>query len=299
MGARSNPCPICASSSAGTVHASTIPEGDDDPAPYFGSFRAKTGYYAIVRCSGCGLVRMDPRDDDETLARAYGSLPADAAGVLDEATRRIAASQARYVARLVPAPARLVDVGSGAGAFLDVASAGGYQVTGIEPAEACVARIAERLPHVRMVCGWIERASLEAGSADAVTLWDVLEHLGDPRAAVGTLASWVAPRGWLFLQVPNGASLAARVLGPRWPLYLREHLWYFDARSLRRLLDEAGFEVIDVSPCLRWFPLGHLAERFAQLGVGASLAPRARALASRLVLAGPAGEMRIAARKRR
>ncbi len=295
MGVFHAPCAVCGGEAFRELYPGTISDPERSPEAYFGSFRTQTGYYPIMSCERCGLRQMRPRDDDATLGRAYGALPGDVDHQLDVAARRLATSQTALVMRHRAAPARLLDVGAGAGCFLEAAAARGYEAGGLEPSAECVRLVRERVPSARMVHGSIESADIAPGSYDIVTLWDVLEHLTEPRATVRRLAAWLAPDGLLALQVPDGDSLPARLLGASWPLLLREHLTYFDAATMTRLLETEGYRVVSIRPCLRYFPLAHLAARLRQAGVPVG---RWGDALGRRVIAAPAGEMRVVAWKR-
>jgi SAM-dependent methyltransferase len=287
----SPPCPLCNGGSFRLVYPGTIPE-TSEPGPYFGSFRTLNGYFPIVRCEACTLLQTRPRDDAETLAAAYANLPADDALELHDASMRMAEDQARAVLRHVPSRARVLDVGGGAGAFVEAIRRKDCRPSVLEPSAASVRLVRSRVPDVEAIEATIEDARIAPESYDAITLWDVIEHLIDPRAVVSTLRSWLVRGGHLFLQLPDSRSLVAKILGKRWPLLLREHLTYFDSMTVRRLLDEAGFDVLSVRPSLRFFPVGHLVRR-----LGLSRDGKASMLATRVVAA-PAGEMRVVARSR-
>jgi SAM-dependent methyltransferase len=274
------------------LHPGTI-DNHEGVEGYFGSSRVRTGYFPIVRCLGCGLVQMRPHDDDQALSRAYAGLATDATYALGTAAQRLARAQVELVARHRPPPARVLDVGSGGGAFLGAALEKGFNASGLEPSSECIRVVTERLPAVRIAQGMVESADIAAGSYDVVTLWDVLEHLADPRAIVQRIASWLVPGGLLLVQLPDADSLPAKLLGPHWPLLLREHLSYFNEATITRLLEEAGYRVVSVRPCLRYFPLAHLAGRLGQLGLPVT---SVSAVLGRLVVAAPAGEMRVVAK---
>src|SRR5690349_13476909 len=80
--------------------------------------------------------------------------------------------------RAVPPPARLLDAGAGRGRFVLAAARAGYAASGIEPSARGADAAAARGAAVRRVT--IERAGVEPGSLDVVTLWHVLEHVEDP-----------------------------------------------------------------------------------------------------------------------
>src|SRR5690606_2132738 len=88
---------------------------------------------------------------------------------------------------------------------------------------------------------------------DAITMADVLEHTRDPRRFLEHARGTLGPGGALFVAVPNhrwplfrAADLLVRlpVVGPlAQRLYVPNHYYYFTPATLRRLVEEVGFEV--------------------------------------------------------
>ncbi len=146
------------------------------------------------------------------------------------------------LARAVPPPARLLDVGAGRGRFALAAQRAGYDALGVEPSLRGVeAAAAIGAPVMRAT---IEAAEIEAGSTDLVSLWHVLEHLDEPGDAVQRIAGWLRPGGWLLVGVPNLASVQARVGAQRWyHLDVPRHRVHFTPAGLAALLEAHGFAV--------------------------------------------------------
>jgi predicted SAM-dependent methyltransferase len=71
-----------------------------------------------------------------------------------------------------------------------------------------------------------EAADLGDQKFDAITVWDVMEHVVDPTKIMKTCRELLKPGGCLFVNVPDLDSLQAILLGKRWPLLLPEHLTY-------------------------------------------------------------------------
>jgi SAM-dependent methyltransferase len=79
-------------------------------------------------------------------------------------------------------------------------------------------------------------------SFDAVVMLDTIEHLFDPRAALMSSARALVPGGVLLVGTPNFRALSRRLLGASWAvLSPLEHLYYFDERTLGRLVESCGF----------------------------------------------------------
>lgn len=136
---------------------------------------------------------------------------------------------------LAPPPARLLDAGAGRGRFLAAARAAGYDAFGLEPSARGVD--AARMIGAPVLRAGIEDAVVEASSLDVVTLWHVLEHLGDPGAALERIHGWLRPAGALLVGVPNLGSLQARLAGERWyHLDVPRHRVHFTPRGLHELL---------------------------------------------------------------
>jgi SAM-dependent methyltransferase len=291
------PCPVCDGARFEPVYAGTIEDADADPDRYFSSSRAVAGHLPIVRCARCGLWLTSPRDDDATLAHVYASLVDPAYEAEDDNRSRMAREHLAFVERHRAAPGRLLDVGCATGALVRAARSAGWQATGLDASAWSIARARERCLEAEFVCGLVEDVSFPAARFDVITLWDALEHLPAPRATLARVREWLAPGGWLFLNVPNRASATSRLLGRHWVLLLREHLWYFAPDTLAALLDRVGFRCVETRPNRVRFSLHNVAVRLEQMpsmrGLGRALAavPFARHVALRF----PIGELNVAA----
>ena len=240
----SAPCAVCDGSRFALVYRGTIPDAGADPRSYFSSSRARVGHHPVVRCLECGLRMANPRDDDRTIAEAYADLRDDTYD-LDEAPRRRTAQRLLgLMERHQSRAGRVLDIGCATGIFLEVARQAGWQATGVEASAWAVAQAERRTPGARVLHGRVEDVNLAPASFDAVVLWDVLEHVRSPCEALARARTWLDPAGRLYLKVPDSGSLVARAMGRHWVLLLREHLWYFDAETVARLLRRTGFDLV-------------------------------------------------------
>jgi SAM-dependent methyltransferase len=207
--------------------------------------------YAIARCVRCGLVYANPRAPLGKILYRYSSnyfwneyLPS--LGVvngefdLDYFDLRYSA-MLTMIADEVGHRGRLLEVGCGAGFFLKAAERAGWQVEGIELSEDASQFAIERL-HLPIRRDRAEEAPIEPGTFDVAAMFDVIEHLFEPRAVLTAIARALKPGGLLVITTPNIDAASRRVLGRNWAvLSPLEHVYYFSERTLKRLLESTGF----------------------------------------------------------
>jgi SAM-dependent methyltransferase len=224
----------------------------------------------VQQCRACGLAWWEPPRGDfapEALYDAgYFEDPAALRGYDDYAGLEPALRHgfARRIARLGPPPrpgARLLDVGAAFGFAVAEARRAGWRACGIEIGEAA-ARRARAAASGCVARAHALRAPFPDACFDAITLWDVLEHLRDPHAAMAELARLLAPGGILALSTGDVGSLLARVSGARWHLYtLPEHLFFFSRPSLRRLVEAHGLSLRSLRAEGSFYSASYLIER--------------------------------------
>ena len=94
----------------------------------------------------------------------------------------------------------------------------------------------------------LEDCGFEPGSFDAVSLFDVLEHLIDPAATLRACARLLRPGGIVFLYVPNYDSASRLLMGQAahfiWPTH---HLNYYTPATARDLLARHGLDAAYVA----------------------------------------------------
>jgi 2-polyprenyl-3-methyl-5-hydroxy-6-metoxy-1,4-benzoquinol methylase len=206
--------------------------------------------YSMLSCEACGF-RMEhplPRpEDDEQL---YGDEFYEERGLeigLDAQNpimRGLLDERVRLLTDLNGGPGSVLDIGAGTGLFVEASTRAGWRASGIETSDSAV-RIAARLGTASVKHGRLEDVSVQ-DRYDAVTLWDVLEHMPDPRAALLTIRELLREKGLVAISLPNVAGMKARALGVRWRYYRREfgHISHFSPATLVMLLAQAGFTTV-------------------------------------------------------
>ncbi len=244
-------CPLCGSSTA-----SVFLRGPD-------YFMHIPGTYQLVRCQECTLLFQNPRPPLHAIERYYpdhyGSYSSAQSGVVRQPwllrmlIERAQGRRTRIIDHAVAAPAdgsprRLLDVGCASGLFLEMMQRrAGWQVEGVELNQAAAQATSARLG-VPVFAGPVEHANFPSASFDAVTMWDVLEHLHDPLPLLREVRRILRPAGVLFVRVPNAASYIARLCGRYWSGYdLPRHMTLLSPQTLPLLLERAGFGAPELS----------------------------------------------------
>ena len=70
-----------------------------------------------------------------------------------------------------------------------------------------------------------------------------------------------------MLVTPSLDSWSAKMLGNRWMEYKTEHLFYFNERSLRRLLEAVGFKPVAFRPNTKILSLDYINHHFQRFRV--------------------------------
>lgn len=226
--------------------------------------------YRVVDCPSCSLRFLSPRLLEEEAGRLYGETSYWEEGGLGRGYASYAVLEPLLVKtfvrrlRLLPKPspgARLLDVGCGPGAGLTAAASLGYEAWGLDPSPSGVAAARDRFGDRIRLGSLSDR--LSEGSFDVVTLFDVVEHLYDPRRLARDLDAHLAPGGRVLIATPNCESLLARLSGRRWVSYkIPEHVVFYSPRTLRAALHPL-FELERIRPCGQVASLDFLLERSA------------------------------------
>lgn len=238
----------------------------------FTPFRAQAGF-VIVACAGCGLRFLDPQPDAATLDALYAETYYHSEDPLARGYARYTAEAANWRAtfrerlRYLPAPpARVLDVGAAAGFFVEQARLAGYDARGVEPSRWASAYARDEL-HQPVDTGTLEAMAYPDASFEIVTMWEVIEHLPDPRAFLQEVHRVLAPGGTLAFSTPDAGAPVSKLSGTRWLGWQKvpEHLWFFDRPALERMLAETGFAVKEARYVSLTVTLGFALERLGSL----------------------------------
>jgi 2-polyprenyl-3-methyl-5-hydroxy-6-metoxy-1,4-benzoquinol methylase len=145
----------------------------------------------------------------------------------------------------LPTAIRVLDVGCSRGSFLAAGARLGFHMEGVEPAENIAA--AARAGGLKVHTGLLGDIGFAAASFDAVTLFEVIEHLKEPLTLLRECRRVLKPGGLLVLSTGNTASWTVAAMRERWDYFHIAkdggHISFYNPRSVALLASRSGFAV--------------------------------------------------------
>jgi 2-polyprenyl-3-methyl-5-hydroxy-6-metoxy-1,4-benzoquinol methylase len=213
----------------------------------------------LVRCTECGHFRsIHDMDMSQLYSGAYVSSTYGEDG-LKRAFDRIIGLDPRKsdnvgrVARVLAFAAThlqiserkpsILDVGSGLCVFLHRLKAiADWNCTALDPDPRAVQH-ARTVAGVNGLCADFNRDP-HLGTYDVISFNKVLEHVLDPVAMLARSVEYVAPGGFVYVELPDGEAAAEESLVRE--EFFVDHHHVFSPMSLRLLAERAGFEVLEL-----------------------------------------------------
>jgi 2-polyprenyl-6-hydroxyphenyl methylase / 3-demethylubiquinone-9 3-methyltransferase len=146
-----------------------------------------------------------------------------------------------------------LDVGCGAGLLAEPLARLGAKVTAIDAAPELIAAARLHAEEQGLDVDYrVSAAESLDGRFDLVTAMEVIEHVADPQAFVGSLAQRLAPAGLLILSTPNKTMLSrllmvglAEAVGAI-PKGTHDYDKFIPPDRMRSLLADVGLKSIDI-----------------------------------------------------
>jgi D-inositol-3-phosphate glycosyltransferase len=152
---------------------------------------------------------------------------------------------------------RVLDVGSGFGFFLRAIEEAGYEPYGLEVSEYARDRAREYTSAPIAVQTAERDFPFETDYFDAITMFDVVEHIEDYHSMLKECKRTLRPGGRILIATPSAHSIARFMLGKRWSWHKDPtHVHMFSPRSLEEALREAGFLAVESTTYLNFYIVG-------------------------------------------
>ncbi|MBN1594221.1 MAG: class I SAM-dependent methyltransferase [Candidatus Coatesbacteria bacterium] len=221
-------------------------------------------FYGVAKCRVCGLVYLNPRPAQESIADIYDEdyyNNPTTVGYADylktfhdyrDVFEQIFNERLEAVSRLKGC-GRILEVGCAHGLLLDHFRKHGWDTYGVElsPPSARYAKeelglYVQNLP--------LEEADYPDDHFDVILMLDVIEHFPDHKTALSVIRRVLKPDGFIVVQVPWELYHWEKILcaisngkkpGTIEPDAVPAHLCFFVPRTLRLMLEKHGFTVFE------------------------------------------------------
>lgn len=210
----------------------------------------------FVKCRHDGLLYMNPRPRAESVRQFHTQfVRADNLAFFSEHRRGILGREAEAV-KAFKSRGNLLDVGCATGTFFENFLPPDWRAFGVDTS-SLGSSLARDIHKAYVFCGTVREANYSSLFFDVISMLDTLYYSPDPYAELLEFKRILKDDGLLAIEIPGYAYSLLRDKGPIcWILdrtWVRgftktRHLYYFSPRSLRLLLQRAGFRIVKVIP---------------------------------------------------
>ncbi len=227
------------------IHQINCPLCDSENSTFFAEKRG----FRLYKCLKCKLLFIYPHltQSPSVYDKSYFTGAEKGFGYVDYDTDKSAMIPTfqKYmdiINFLGISSGRLLDVGAATGFFMGLAEKRGFETIGVEISDFA-AKIGRAKGH-NIITGKIFDPEFPDGYFDVVTMFDVLEHVIQPKAVLSEVHRILKKKGLLVINTPDAESLWAKAFGVHWQLIMPpEHINYFSPRNLSMYLEKSGFKV--------------------------------------------------------
>lgn len=207
------------------------------------SLKLKTS--SFVKCDKCNLIFQNPQEDVNITIGRYGEdyfkYELDNQYNFFDLIKKTLHDH--KILKLLPANAKVLEIGSATGLFLKYMDSLGYKSTGLEVCKESVEYGIKKYG-VDLINKRLEDVVLENDSFDLIHFSHLIEHLNDPVYFLSRVKELLKKGGCVLLTTPNASGLFAKIYSDSWRCVVDDHLFLFNINNLKILLERSGFKIV-------------------------------------------------------
>jgi hypothetical protein len=264
-------CPLCGTAPPSTVEISSERPAEslsfEELAPHWNGFHTERIFFSYARCPVCSLLYAPKFFSDEQLTKLYDQMPPNMQEVPDDAKRR---TQRGYFEALKTRPrvaGGYLEVGPDIGLFTENCVREGrfdrYWL--FEPNRDVLPTLTATMrgSDFQIVPDMFGFDCVPDRSAGAAVMIQVLDHLLDPVATLRELKTKLADEASLIIVTHNEGSILRRLFQRNWVPFCMQHPQVYSRRSMRSLVEAAGYKLESIERTKNYFPVQFLVHQLS------------------------------------
>ncbi len=232
------PCRFCAS---------------NDTKALYPTFDIFGNNFEIHNCSICRAYFLGSHPTKAILDKAYDStyygekdekfLP-----IIENVLDYFRWRRAKRVSRYLKNGSKILDIGCGNGRFLSsLLKFGNFELYGTEM-DGNSAKRAMRINDIHLKIGSLSENDFDGTYFDAITMYQVFEHLTEPKQMLETIQKKLKNNGIFVVSFPNISSLQSKIFKGKWfHLDPPRHLLFFDPNDFSSLMEKYNFKLVKIN----------------------------------------------------
>lgn len=224
--------------------------------------------FSVIDCTSCGFKHVNPLPSKEELEKLYKQefYSKEKPDYFKNAKEDFLWWKVTYdnyysLLEKHTKGRKILDIGSGPGDFLMCGKKRGWKTLGIEP--SATAWKYSRSRKLSVINNFFTYETVKQyGPFDVVHAALVLEHVPNPASFIKDMKKLLKPGGFLAVFCPNDYNPLQEILQKKlkfqpWWVVPRQHLNYFDADSMKKLLGKHRFQMLETLGTfpMEFFPL--------------------------------------------
>lgn len=275
-------CPVCKSQQLAHAECYSTPPAesmslDTLKEHWSGFFRDKV-FFSYYRCRDCKALYCPKFFSNNQLTQLYSVMPHNMAGLPLKALERTQEGYFDTLRRFSSLEGDYLEVGPDQGFLAQFcAERGRFKHFWLFEPNVTVHPALEKkvagIPHT-IFPSMFDFSAIPKNRISVFSMVHVLDHLINPREILESMKPTLVEKAIVVFVTHDESSLLSRVLGKKWPPYCLQHPQLFNPRTIKRLLESAGYQVVCVKKCHNHYPVGYLLKHLAwTIGIRAMWLP--------------------------
>ena len=232
----------------------------------FVGFRTSQTFFSFSRCTNCGLLYCPWYFSTEQLDELYSDMPDNLLGEDQSIISKTHQSYVKQISKKIIKSNVYLEIGPDIGLVTRsvISQIKPNKVILIEPNKSVHKELLSNSKSNAEVLLIDSVDDLGEQSPDLIIGVHVYDHLLNPLEELIKLNFKSATGAKIALVVHNEKSIIRKILGKKWPPFCLQHPQLYNKKTIKQMLELAGWKIISIQPTINWFSLRH----FARMGGG-------------------------------